>query len=149
MRQLVNGASMKWTLAAISWVLVLGTGIYLENCIWIGQECESTSKGSVCDKKPVGSRRPYYFSLDMCVASQRHLGQPFICASGPNSNTPDATAYSSYRRVYFSGTSELIAREVPLSFRTAPILGGIIVIMTMIGSLLTWRKGEGSGEREY
>lgn len=94
---------------------------FFENDIWIGQGCESSQMGNICDKLPQGSSRGYFISLESCRKNMEGQYQSFVCASGPDKNLPEATMYSSFRKVFYSNEKSILEKEVPFSYSLQPI----------------------------
>lgn len=116
--------------------MILLASVYLENFIWIGQACESTSASSVCDKKPSGTERSYFLSLTACKTSLKEKYQAFLCSSGSDSTKPEFTAYSSNRDAFYSGENRLETRDVSFSFRLLPLAIGLIGVSTLLFLLM-------------
>jgi hypothetical protein len=135
---------LKNRLNAIQGFLLLFAGLlvianYFENHIWIGQICDSSLSGAICDKKAAGSERSYYWDMEDCQGALREKDHEFICASGPDANKPDETMYTSFREVYFSGNDATQNREVPWSFSLLPfeiVAAFLITICVLIGQIV-------------
>lgn len=82
-----------------------------DNWIWVGQDCEASKAGAVCDSKPVGTSHKHFFTLQSCKNSYANAQTKFICAQGANPDAHENTIYSSFNTVYYSKNSNIINNQ--------------------------------------
>ena len=129
---------MKLLLAFLAYSLcICASLVYFDNYVWIGQSCESSSGSLICNKKQSGTDRVFFLTLNACINALSGRYSQFLCASGIDTGLPDATVYSSYREVFYSGNAKLEKRAVALTFRTLPF--AILVICLSAIAILLFR----------
>jgi len=127
----------KWNILIFIFFTALIFGaFYLENFIWIGQICDSRGAEPICYRKQIDSARTYHFTLESCKDALKDNNGSYVCGSGPSKSEPEATLYSSFREVYYSGNDKLETREVSFSFKLFFLASIFIFFLVFIGWII-------------